>query len=205
MSVDQISVTETLSNVDALTLQYPSTVYDCETLLLDPSTADLYLITKDVSNSGDNGTSYLFRSPALHDAGAPQTLMQVGSLDLGSGIFNRATGGDISPDGRTILLRSYSTLRSWARGCNISIAKAIAQPPCMLPLNIEIQGESIAFAGDGAGYYTTSERAGGVPQPIYFYESPTMVKGECRKPSWPLWSLVVLLTVVSLSVWFVNR
>ncbi|MBM4467394.1 MAG: hypothetical protein FJ014_17870, partial [Chloroflexi bacterium] len=42
-----------------------------------------------------------------------------------------------------------------------------SDPACLVPLVEEPQGEALAFAADGLGYYTISE---GAFQPIYFYE-----------------------------------
>lgn len=171
VSLTQSPVTVTLTGVDALPMQYPTQAFDCETLMVDSRTADIYLVTKDVNSSGDNGTSFVFHYPAPHNVGSLQTLTQVASVNLGTGLLNRITGGDISPLSGNILLRSYVALRAWPRACDETIAEAMAKTPCVLPLQGEIQGEAVAFTGDGQGYYTTSEHFGGAPQPFYFYDA----------------------------------
>ncbi|MEZ4468295.1 MAG: hypothetical protein R3F43_28635 [bacterium] len=75
------------------------------------------------------------------------------------------TGGDISPAGDAIIIRTYSSAYLWRRSPTATVAEALTTPPCRLPLAREPQGEAIGFSASGQGYFTVSEQAG---QPIYF-------------------------------------
>ena len=166
----QAPVAETLEGVESFTLAYPLAplvVYDCETLMVDPATGDVYLVSKD-SSALDLGWSTVFRAAAPLVSGATIVLEEVASFYTGPGLMNQVTGGDIAPDGASLLIRTYQSVLWWPVSAG-NVAAAFSQPPCLPPPPNEVQGETIAFAADGEGYYTLSEAfVLGVPQPVYF-------------------------------------
>ncbi len=164
VSTAQDPVTVDLDGVDALPMQYPGpAVYDCETLLVDPVSGDLFLVTKD--RAGEN-MAHVFRNPAPHTSGVMVTLELVDSIPL----TFQVTGGDVSPSGDGVLLRLYFQAYYWSRAMGTNLWEAFSGTACTVPLAVEPQGEAIAFAADGLGYYTVSE---GNFQPIYSYEKDT--------------------------------
>ena len=68
-----------------------------------------------------------------------------------------ATGGDISPAGDLIAIRSYDSAYAWRRPVGTTVQEAFATAPCSLPVRTEAQGEAFAFFSDGTGYFTLSE------------------------------------------------
>jgi hypothetical protein len=166
VALDQSPVEAALERVEMFELEYPDgQSYDSETLLVDPTSGDLVLVTK--TTSGSSGV-YLARAPLL--AGARRTLELVATLrtqlDAGRG-SERTTAGDISADGRWILIKTYTHAYLWHRAPGTSVAAALSALPCEVPLAPEPQGEAVGFAADGKGYFTLSE---GEAQPIYFFE-----------------------------------
>ncbi len=154
-----------LEGVEDFNLVYPDGRHNCETLMVDPRNGDVYLVVK-----SSDGISGVYRAAApLPDEGDVQ-LEWVASLTFGvrplPGSRN-TTGGDISPSGDAILIRSYGSAYLWRRGPNATVAEALRTPPCPMPLAREQQGEAIGFAADGNGYYTVSE---GQNPPMHFYE-----------------------------------
>ena len=118
----------------------------------------------------------VFRAPkrALVD-GADVTLEDVGSFtvtpDPAAAVLappaSRAlapgtiiTGADISPDGSTILVRTYGYVLAFSRSKRGTVAAAFRRPPCSAPQIDEPQGEAIGFAANGASYFTISEGVG---------------------------------------------
>ena len=164
-SADQTPVSLDLTDWEILPMQYPgSVVYDAETLLADPISGDLFLVTRDRAGEG---VARVFRNPAPHTAGVTVTLELVATLSLPMEV----KGGDISPFGNAILLRphSFSTPANgyhWTRAPATNVWDAFSQQPCLTPLANEPQGEALAFTADGNGYLTTSE---GSNPPIYYY------------------------------------
>lgn len=164
VSATQSPVTVDLTNWDKLPMQYPDTKYDAETLLADPISGDLFVVTRDRVGEG---VARVFRNPAPHTPGVTITLELVATIPL----TIEVKGGDVSPSGDAILLRlhSFSTPaqgRYWTRAPGTNLWEAFAQSPCETPLANEPQGEALTFTADGNGYLTTSE---GSAPPIYFY------------------------------------
>lgn len=133
-------------------LRYPDGPRDAETLLVDPSSGAFVIVSK--SFTGRSGV-YVARRPVA--AGAPTTMRRSGGLSLGGG--EAITAGDVSADGRTIVLRSYDRLYVWRRRSGESLAAALRRHPCSAPNDLlgEGQGESIALTRDGRAFYTVPE------------------------------------------------
>jgi hypothetical protein len=162
-------------DAEALVLRYPDGAHDAETLLSDPRTGDLYIVTKDITG----GPSGVYRAPPGLGGGSETTLEKVGDIEfaaltpgkeippeagpLPSGLGRVPTGGDISPDGSILAIRTYGTAWLWPRTEGATVAEAFGASPCEGPSALEPQGEAIAFAADGAGYFTASE---GVNPPL---------------------------------------
>lgn len=134
---------------------YPDGARDAETVLADPRTGDVFVVSK----QWDGAPTGVYRvpAPALTASGAaPVTLDRAGSVG-GPAIL--ATGGDVSPDGSIIALRTYPDVRLWDRGPDETVAQALGRPPaCTVPV-VERQGEAVAFTADGRGVVTISEGA----------------------------------------------
>lgn len=117
-----------------------------------------------------DGVSPVFRAAAPLDLGGTQVLEQVTTLTFGEPpLFGNTTttGGDISALGDAIAIRTYDHAYLWRRAPGVTIAEALSGAPCHLPLAFELQGESIGFMADGAGYYTLSE---GTSEPLHVYK-----------------------------------
>jgi hypothetical protein len=136
---------------DTLTVVYPDGAHNAETLLLDPLADELLIVTKEAPAGA------VFRVPGPFVPGAVVTAERV--AEIGVAI---ATAGDISPAGDEILVRGYGSASLWRRVGDESLADAFAREACAVPLVAEPQGEAIAFAADGSGYYSATEGPGGV-------------------------------------------
>jgi hypothetical protein len=160
-----------VTGVEELRLRYPDRAHDAETLLIDPVSGDLYIVTKELQTPA----SFVFRAPGDIGPEAPTTLEEVGRIDfaaLGStfeppadapalprAVPNLPTGGDVSADGSAVAIRTYGTVWVWPRPDGAQLWEAFADEPCEAPSAIEAQGEAIAFDADGGGYTTISEGA----------------------------------------------
>ncbi len=171
-----------VGEVDSFSLAYPlapAVVYDCETLLVDPLSGDIYLVTKDSSNPQlENGTGHVFRKAAPHIYGEEALLEEVTTLFFAKGLAGMITAGDVSLDGNEILIRSYMETRLWRRLPGEALHEAFTRAYCAVPAVFEIQGEAIAFAADGTGYYTASEAAILGVQPVHFFARIPETEGE---------------------------
>lgn len=162
VEVDQAPVTERVDAVDTFELAYPDGPHDAEALLIDPTSGDLYIVTKELS-----GTALVFRAATPSSPSGVITLEQVGQVDLPA-IIPLVTGGDVSPAGDAVLLRLYTDVLLWPRPPGAPLADAFSREPVALSPASERQGEAIGYAGDGLGFYTISE---GVQPPVHYYEA----------------------------------
>ena len=151
---NQSPVVAAISDFATIEMIYPDGPRDAETLMIDPLTKDLYIISKE-------GRSKVYRAAYPQFAAGKTTLEYVAKLPWGV-----ATAGDISPDGQLIIVRSYFSASVWLRPRNGPMWRAFDNSECEVPLITESQGEAICFDAKGAGYYTTSENR---HQPIYYF------------------------------------
>jgi len=144
---------------------YPDGPRDAETLLWDPTSGDLFVITKREKRNR------LYRVPQVMLAesyGAPTSTPKLEFL-MELPIFG-STGGDISSDGREIIVKTYTHVYRWRRSPNEPLQLALARQPETLNYVPEPQGEAICFNASGGGYYTVSEAGGGeATAPMYYY------------------------------------
>jgi hypothetical protein len=158
-----------IKDAEAITLIYPDGPHDAETLLVDPKTADLLIVTKEVA--GGPSSVFVAQGPVL--AGGVTQLELVITVDFASlvssvevpddapqlvqALPNLPTAGDVSPDGKLVIVRTYGSAWVWTHVDDAQpLWTAFAGQPCEAPTVIEQQGEAIAFDPDGRGYTTVS-------------------------------------------------
>jgi len=136
-----------ISQLDIITLKYPDGPCNAETLMVDPLTKDIYIASKQNSVS----KIYVARYPQSTTVATVMTpIVQI--------YMDHTTGGDISPDGTEILLRSNQLIWYWKLSAGTSISAGLLTPPEVAPYaNNEPQGEGICFAADDSGYFTDTE------------------------------------------------
>ena len=158
-------VVDTITAYDRLGFFYRDGSPDAETLLLDPITQDLYVLTKEQTQIG------VYRLSYPPGARLRQQAQPVATLPFeGVNLLDRLVGGDISADGMEVLLKTYEHVLYWSRkDTSITLPALLQLPADTLPYWIEPQGEAIGFAADSSGYYTLSEENLGADIHLYFY------------------------------------
>ncbi len=150
-----------ITNFETIKFHYPGKIsLNSETLMLEPKTKDLYIISKDDINVKVYRLAY------------PQSLTTSSEAEfLGSIPYWLITGGDISIDGTEILIKSYVSVLYWKLKPNETIFQALSRTRDIgAPYIQEPQGESICWDRETKGYYTISENLGSTnPQKIYYY------------------------------------
>ncbi len=140
---------------ETIELTYPDQPRDAETLLLDPLTRDLYIISK------RDLLCKVFRAPYPQSTKQSTVLERVCTLS-----FAIAVGGDVSPDGKRIIVRGPYNASLWVRPEGQPLWKAFTEGSRGIPMMTEPQGEAICFDSQGRGYFTLSEKA---KQPLYYF------------------------------------
>lgn len=156
----------TLLNIDKITFQYPDGNRDAETIMIDPLTKDIYIVSK----REDSVRVYLLTYP--QSTSQTITATRVATLGLKGGQStpqSYTVGGDIAHNGLEIIIKTRGKIYYWHRTPGQNLWEAFSAVPIILPYTEEPQGEGVTWALDARGYFTISEEAGGVPAHLYFY------------------------------------
>lgn len=143
--------TRDLDKFDVWTIKYSDAPHDCEALMVHPRTGDIWLVTKD---RGEGTLVFVVRRPKGKGV---QTAEKAGSFTIPFKGLGGAmvTGGDISPDGQRVAIRTYGGVLEFTAGA--SFDAWFKQPARALAPAVEAQGEAIAYSRDGARLITSSE------------------------------------------------
>jgi hypothetical protein len=138
---------------ETIRLKYPDGAHDAEALLIHPRTGDLYVVTK-----VPGAPAGIYKLTAPFGAGAVHTLTKIGEFMPPTLIGGLVTGGDISPDGRRVVLCDYANGYEFRLPARESSFDAIwRQPPAKFSLGEREQGEAVAYDAAGAAVLATSE------------------------------------------------
>ncbi|MEM6298096.1 MAG: hypothetical protein AAF740_05335 [Bacteroidota bacterium] len=144
-----LSVTE-IKNIQKIQYTYPEGARDAETLLYDPISDSLFVLSKREENVS------LFSLPTA----AEQPVVANYQLTIP---YRNFTSGDISPSGTEIIAKTYEIILYWKRDSSETVAEAMAREPIFLPYTPEPQGESLAWLSNGIDFVTTTEKKQGKP------------------------------------------
>lgn len=188
-------------------LTYPDGPHDAEALLLTAEGTPV-IVTKELA-----GPAVLFEPVGPLTGSSPVPLKEVGRFQPTAtgasnpvGMFgeNMVTGASVTPDRRRVALRTYSAAYEWRAADGDVVAAITSGTPIVTPLPGEPQGEAIAYAADGATFYTLSDQSG--PTEIRRYpaasfplptKSPAAVEGAGVHRGSP-WYAVGLAAVAAL-------
>jgi hypothetical protein len=141
-----------INKVEELDFKYPDGPRDAECLMIDQRDQKIYIVSKREDNVG------LYSAPLNSKSGNMITLKKEMKLSFPGGPGSKwITAGDISRDGKEIVIKSYIYIFYWDRKANESIPQCLKRAFIGLPYNPEKQGEAIGFTKDGRSYYTISE------------------------------------------------
>lgn len=146
------------ASIEQAVLNYVGGPRDAETLLADPISGDLFLVSKRESKSA------LYQVPLSAFQGVKQSLQKIHEFD-----FTGAVGGDVSKDGSQVLIKTYFQVFYWSRDLGETLLQALQRPAIRLPYTPEPQGEAIGFNRYGNAYFTLSEKRNGVLPVLYRY------------------------------------
>ncbi len=152
----QISISE----FDTIKFSLPDGIRDTESLMIDPLTKNIYIISK-----REPKEVHVYKLPF------PQSTTEVITAALVLKIpYTFIVAGDISADGSEVLIKSYSNIYYWKKKQDKSIEELLKTPASILPYETEAQGEAITFDRANEGYYTLSEEANMKKPHLMFYK-----------------------------------
>lgn len=149
---------EPLTTVDAdvIRFTYPDYIQDAETLMVHPKTGYIYVVTKRVS-----GPAGIYRIKPEFNKTETQKAERIGELSVPAIPNGFLTGGDISSDGRRMIICDYTqayeyVLPDGERDFE-QIWKQLVEP---IDLGKRKGGEAICYSIDASSIFATSEGKG---------------------------------------------
>lgn len=149
---EPVSISPMGGNVsgEAITFTYPDGNHNAEALIVDPTSGQLFIVTKTMGVAG------LYRFPLPLTPGVQ--LERVGDVSVpGLGLV---TGGSAHANG--VLLRTYGDVVLYDQG--MDVAQRLTAPGCAVSAPGELQGEAVEWHPDGLSYVTVAEGQG---PPLY--------------------------------------
>ena len=143
----------TTDNAEILRFTYPDYIQDAETLMVHPSTADIYIATKRVS-----GPSGIYRLKSDMFGKGLVTAEKIAEISVPAIPNGFVTGGDISPNGRNVIICDYTMAYEWTLSDGDQNFDDIwKQKPEPIDLGPRKAGEAVSYNVDGTIIYATSE------------------------------------------------
>jgi hypothetical protein len=137
---------------EAIRFRYPDERHDAETLMVHPTTGDIYVVTKSPSAG-------VYRLRAGTPTAEVRTLERVAELRASPLSIALITGGDISPDGRRLVLCDYLNGYELRLPASLPFDEIWRQQPAVISLGQRQQGEAAGYSLDGTSILATSEGA----------------------------------------------
>ena len=139
-------------NAEILRFTYPDFNQDAETLMVQSKTGDIYVVTKRVS--GPAGVYRLKPAFGLEVVKADK-IIEISVPAIPNGFV---TGGDISPDGRHVIICDYTRAYEWTLpDGSLNFDDIWLQKPESIDLSSRKVGEAVSYNVDGTVIYATSE------------------------------------------------
>ena len=131
--------------------KYQDTPHNAETMMVNPSTGDVYVLTKRV-----DGPSLVFKFKPGFGSNQVVIAQKVGEISVPSVPNGLLTGGAISPDAKRVILCDYSS------GYELTTTSSTfddiwKSKPLAVDLGERKHGEAITFAPDGRSVLGTNE------------------------------------------------
>jgi len=140
-------------SIEPIKFQYPDARHDAETLLAHPQTGELYLLTKRL-----RGAAGVYKLSKNYIPNRINRLEKIADFSVPAVPNGFLTGGDISPDGRRVVLCDYfSAYEIVLPDAAKNFDDIWREKPLIVELGEREQGEAVCYAADGAAIYATSE------------------------------------------------
>ncbi|CAN5609392.1 hypothetical protein BH09MYX1_BH09MYX1_27070 [soil metagenome] len=152
-----------LTTFDRYTMHYPDGPHDAETLLVDPRSGDIFIVTKELMGRGT-----LYALPRPYSTTAPMILRKLNAIQVPSVGTTLITGGDVHPCAPRVILRSYGRVFEFRGSKQGDVASWLSGSPALIIDGApEPQGEAIAYRADGFGLFSSTEiPSGPSPAPL---------------------------------------
>ena len=133
---------------------YPDGRHNAETILIQPNSGDIYVVTKKKS-----GPAGVYRVKPTFGNSAPARAEKVADISVPSKPEGLLTGGSFSPDGKRVMLCDVKSGYELVLPDDAANADVIwTQKFMVVDLGDRKQGEGVSYSRDGNSLYATSEK-----------------------------------------------
>lgn len=146
----------TTEPADVLRFTYPDGAHNAETLMVDPRAGSIYVVTKN-----RRGPASVYRLRPEFNSGSTLQAEKITDFSIPAIFKGLITGGDISPDGRRMMICDYVS------GYEYSLPEGSdrfddvwGQKPETVDLGDRPVGEAVCYSPDGNSLFATSEGVG---------------------------------------------
>lgn len=138
---------------EAIRFEYPGARRDAETLMVHPATGDVYILSKSMS-----GASAVYKLKSGFDLSKTNKLEKLADFTVPAIPNGFLTGGDISPDGRRVVICDYfNAYELVLPDAAKNFDEIWTQTPATIELGPREQGEAVAYSPDGKSIFANSE------------------------------------------------
>ncbi len=143
----------TSANAETVRFAYPDFNQDAETLMIHPKTGEIYVVTKRVS--GPAGVYRIKPDFAGLEVQKAELVAEVSVPAVPNGFL---TGGDISPDGRRVIICDYTQAYEFSLpASDADFGNIWKQQPETIDMGKRRGGESVCYSVYGTSIFATSE------------------------------------------------
>lgn len=147
-----------ISTFDTIVFKLEDRIKDTESLMIDPDTKNLYVISK------REDPVYIYEIKYSRTLRDTITATRLTSLP-----FNQIVAADYFSARGDILMKNYEHIYYWENTRREPLTTLLKNPPVEVPYEKEPQGETIAWRRDGDGFYTLSEKKKKQSSFLYLY------------------------------------
>lgn len=145
---------------EKLRFVYPDVRQDAEALLVHPTSGEIYVISKLLT-----GAAGVYSVQADFDSPNAILAKKIGELSLPAVPNGLVTGGDISPDGRRVVVSDYFSGYELVLAVDEeSFDEIWRSKPQPFDIGSREIGEAVAYGADGMSVFSTSEKRN---SPVY--------------------------------------
>jgi hypothetical protein len=139
---------------EILEFKYSDSRHDAETLMVEPKTGAIYVLTKRF-----DGPAAVFKIAPSFGSRSVVQAERIADISLPAVPNGLLTGGAISPDGKQVVLCDYSSAYVIDMGTSANFDDGWKQKPIPVEVGERKQGEAITFSPDGNSIIATSEKS----------------------------------------------
>jgi hypothetical protein len=139
---------------EAIKFDYPDMRHDAETLLVHPQTGDIYVLSKSLSSAAG-----VYKLANKYDLNKTNRLEKIAELTIPAFPNGLLTGGEISPDGKRVVVCDYFNAYEIALSEKAKNFDDIwSEKSMIIELGERAQGEAVCYSFDGKSIFATSEK-----------------------------------------------